>query len=254
MKERIFRFKQFSVSHLHSAMKVGVDGVLIGAWASCKGSRMLDVGCGCGLISLMLAQRNKNAIVAGIDIDCPSVKEAETNVNNSDWSDRIIILKRSFDEFVLACINNKNNFDLIVSNPPFYDCGLVSPTTPRELSRHQATLSPILLIKEGVKILENGGKLALIAPSDMDTQLINEADCSDLLVHRICYVRNHPHAQEKRVMIEFVKGTKPDLKKNPFCKNICEGIEKKEHLTLFDPDGQPTEAYRNLCKAFYLKF
>ncbi len=82
-KERLFRFKQFNVRHSRSAMKVGVDGVLLGAWTSCAGERVLDVGCGCGLISLMIAQRFPQAIVEAIDIDHPSVEEAVENVFDS---------------------------------------------------------------------------------------------------------------------------------------------------------------------------
>ena len=90
MRERLFRFKQFSVCHQNSAMKIGVDAVLLGAWIDVNNcNTFLDVGCGCGVISLMIAQRSQNAIISGIDIDKLSVEESVYNAINTEWSDRL---------------------------------------------------------------------------------------------------------------------------------------------------------------------
>lgn len=267
MKERLFRFKQFSVCHQRSAMKVGVDGVLIGAWASCAGSRILDVGCGCGLISLILAQRNPSAYVTGIDIDPPSIEEARENVNNSPWSDRINIIEMSFEK--LCNVDEMPKFDALVSNPPFFKSGINSPLTPREVSRHQASLSPFSLISVGSRLLKPGGRLSLIAPAEMSINLIENAKFSGLSLQRICYVRDNEAAPRKRVMLEF-QTSLPQEKyfshqsdnKIPkdFEKNMSIGRKEKEvslmngELTLFEKPGLPTDAYRFLCGDFYLRF
>ncbi len=276
MKERLFRFKQFSVSHVRSAMKVGVDGVLIGAWASCGGGRLLDIGCGCGLISLMLAQRNPEANVIGIDIDSFSVEEAKQNVEKSPWGGRISILRKSFAEFSKEFKERKKRetFDAIVSNPPFYDAGVADPSTPREKSRHQGSLSPLSLIEEGAQMLSEGGTLALIAPAEMAPVLTEKGLAVHLLIRRVCYVKDNPSAQVKRVMIEFERRDKGNgcfyNEGNGGCnegnggnplnetfesdRSLLEEPFEAEQLTLFQNPGQPTEEYRRLCKNFYLKF
>ena len=111
----VFKFKEFSIIQEDSAMKVGTDGVLLGAWASCENQNtILDVGCGTGLITLMLAQRNNNSSITGIDIDKAASNEAQLNTNNSDWEERITIKNSSLQDFYY-----KEKFDLIVSNPPY---------------------------------------------------------------------------------------------------------------------------------------
>lgn len=241
MKERLFRFKRFSVKHDRSAMKVGVDGVLIGAWVSSEGIQMLDVGTGCGLIALMLAQRNEKAMIEAIDIDTASVAEAMENVSLSSWSDRISVYNMSFDEWL--CQSPEKKYDLIVSNPPFFDSGIIKPTTTRELARHQGTLSPKRLICQGAQLLKPDGRLALIAPVEMKEGLLTAGKDSGLIPLRICFVRNKEYAKEKRVMIEFLNGEG---------SNRIEPVE--ELLILFGPSGDPTQKYRDLCKDFYLKF
>ena len=112
----VFRFKKFSIIQEKSAMKVGTDAVLLGSWASCKkANNILDVGCGTGIIALMLAQRNLNSNITGIDIDEITAKEAQLNINNSDWKERVKIKHISLQNFV-----SKKKFDLIVSNQPFF--------------------------------------------------------------------------------------------------------------------------------------
>ncbi len=246
MKERIFRFKQFSVSHLQSAMKVGVDGVLIGAWATCTGRRVLDVGCGCGLIALMIAQRAPEALITAIDIDSPSVEEAKGNVSASAWNDRIVVEERSFADLLLD--KETGPYDLIVSNPPFFDSGVNNPLSRREISRHQGSLSPRILLTEGKKLLSSGGKIALIAPSDLTQTLKAVGVEHDLIAERICFVRDNISSVVKRVMMEFKVMSNPD-------EYNGEEIEPElNHLILFNAQGQPTPEYITLCKDFYLKF
>lgn len=250
MKERLFRFKKFSVSHDRSAMKVGVDGVLIGAWTNCEGERLLDVGTGCGLIALMLAQRNSQASIKGIDVDSDSVEEALENVERSPWKDRIAIELQSFEDLCMA--SNEELYDLIVSNPPFYDAGVKAPLTPREKSRHQSDLSPKVLIKMAPRLLVPGGRLALIAPAEQEEALRTISIESDMVLQRICYVKNNEASSEKRVMMEFVfnpvRGAVQCRVKGDLPKS------EEDHLVMFDLLGAPTEAYHRLCEAFYLRF
>lgn len=241
MKERLFRFKKFSVKHEKSAMKVGVDGVLIGAWASPEGIEMLDVGTGCGLIALMLAQRNVMARIDAIDIDTASVEEAIENVTSSPWADRINVYTCSFDK--LDSLDIAKKYDLIVSNPPFFDSGIDKPSTSREKARHQGELSPKILVSKGRRLLNSGGRLALISPIEMKDPLLTAGEESGLSPRRICYIKDNVNSKTKRVMIEY---------------SIEEGSEKElpeeEMLIMFDLSGNPTQKYRNLCKDFYLRF
>ncbi|MDE5883107.1 MAG: methyltransferase [Muribaculaceae bacterium] len=255
MKERLFKFKEFSVKHARSAMKVGVDGVLIGAWATSNGEHILDVGTGCGLIALMLAQRNSQALIDGIDIDPNSVEEAKENVEMSPWNDRIRIDRISFDEVCrskMICrnkneegdVNNENLYDLIVSNPPFYDSGVKDPSTPRERSRHQGDLSPESLIVNSCRLLRPKGRLALIAPAEKGEALFQCARSANMIPHRVCYVRDHSTSPEKRIMIEMV-----------YCQDMEAPITfQEEHLVMYELTGEPTLRYRTLCKPFYLRF
>lgn len=255
MKERLFKFKEFSVKHARSAMKVGVDGVLIGAWVTSNGEHILDVGTGCGLIALMLAQRNNQALIDGIDIDLNSVEEARENVEMSPWNDRIKIDRTSFDELCRSkgicrfrtekgCQNKGTPYDLIVSNPPFYDSGVKDPSTPRERSRHQGDLSPESLIVNSCRLLRPGGRLALIAPVEKGESLLQSAPAAEMTPHRLCYVRDHSMSPEKRIMMEMV-----------YCPDRDASINfKEEHLVMYELTGEPTSLYRTLCKPFYLRF
>ena len=123
MRETIFKFKQFTVKNKNSAMKVGTDGVLIGAWttASDQCIDILDIGAGTGLVSLMMAQRNPNANIIGVEIDENSYVEACDNVSNSPWKDRVDVIMDDFNSF--AELSNLK-YDVILSNPPFFDNGI----------------------------------------------------------------------------------------------------------------------------------
>ena len=238
MRERIFRFKQFSVAHSRSAMKVGVDGVLIGAWATPAEGHILDVGTGCGMIALMMAQRSPQAMITGIDIHADSVEEARENVESNGMQGRIDIQLQSFDDIP----DEDSGYDLIVSNPPFFDSGVKNPATPREQARHTATLTPESLLINGVRLLNPMGRISLIATSDAEERLLSVGREVGLAACRITHVRDHADAKVKRVMMEFAREGDKAID--------CERGE----LVMFGEDGEPTYEYRQLCKDFYLKF
>lgn len=240
-----FKFKQFSVSHHRSSMKVGVDGVLIGCWTEVSGvNSILDVGTGCGLIALILCQRCPEAKVMGIDIDSSSVQEALENVRNSLWSDRVNIICGD----VSTDLNweQYGKFDLIISNPPFFDSGVTTIVTPRERARHQGSLSPSSLLSTALPLLSREGMLAMVVPAEMSSSLEEEAHSLGYTLIRKCLVRGHEGAPYKRSLLQWCLSS-----------DKSESVAEKyslEHLTLESSLNVPTEQYRKLCKDFYLKF
>ncbi len=243
MKERLFRFKRFNVSHARSSMPIGVDGVLIGAWASSRGGRVLDVGTGCGVIALMLAQRDGQAVIRGIDVDLPSVEEASMNFINSPWRERLSVDCVSFCD-----LDETETYDLIVSNPPFYDAGMKDLDTARKRARHSGELSPESLVCSSESVLSQEGVLSMIVPAETFHPLVSLAADNGLTFARGCFVRDHHGSPEKRVMLEFVKNVPTDL-------NFSVDSEPAiQHLTMFESNGEPTPEYRRLCGQFYLKF
>lgn len=243
MKERLFRFKRFNVSHARSSMPIGVDGVLIGAWAYAKGGRVLDVGTGCGVIALMMAQRDGQAIIRGIDIDVPSVEEASVNFDNSPWHERL-----SADCVSFCDLDGTEAYDLIVSNPPFYNAGMKDLDTARKRARHSGELSPEILVCGASAVLVPGGVLSMIVPAEAFEPLVSLSEDNGLTLSRGCFVRDHYGSPEKRVMLEFEK------ERSAPSDNASSRKVEMEHLAMFDLDGQPTPEYRLLCGQFYLKF
>ncbi|MCL1849891.1 MAG: methyltransferase, partial [Bacteroidetes bacterium] len=158
----MFRFKQFSVSHSESTMKVGTDAVLLGAWMpvpeNCK--TVLDIGSGCGVISLMLAQRT-DAKIIGVDIDEKSVKEAQRNAEISPWKDDVQFIHENIVDFAQK---TTQKFDMIVSNPPFFENSLKSPEISKNISKHNVTLSLNELIDAVEIFLSENGRFGVILP------------------------------------------------------------------------------------------
>ncbi|MDE7350414.1 MAG: methyltransferase [Muribaculaceae bacterium] len=240
-----FRFKQFAVSHHRSSMKVGVDGVLIGCWSDTEGAkRILDVGTGCGLISLIIAQRNSEAIIDAIDIDESSIDEALENFKASPWKNRLRVELCSYSKASNLIKDSDLGYDLIVSNPPYFDSGVTETVTAREKARHQGELSPFALLKDAKDLLNDDGTVAMVIPSEISDSLEKEAENIGYFLQRKCLVRGHIDAPYKRVLLQFEKRAEGKTEEYP----------DMEFLTLEISPGVPTEDYRNLCKDFYLKF
>lgn len=234
-----FRFKHFGVSHSRSAMKVGVDGVLLGAWCSVgKGARALDVGTGCGVIALMLAQRGVEHIV-GIDIDYSSVEEATLNFRRSAWASSLEALNEDFIAYCTKCGSEGIKFDVVVSNPPYFDSGVDYTQSRRMSARHDGALSPLVIINNAKSLLYPGGIISMILPSEREKEIVDRIEANGLALRRIHYVSGHANAPVKRILIEC--GEK-----------VC--TAETGHLILEESPGVPTEAYRAICKDFYLKF
>ena len=231
----MFRFKQFTVRQQRSAMKVGTDGVLIGAWASVRDAdrTILDIGTGTGLIALMMAQRNPEAEIVAVEIDSESAEQARENVAESPWGERIRVERCAVQEFVA-----EQTFDLIVSNPPYFVDSLKSPDGGRSMARHTDTLSFAELMRAAERLLAPDGRFAVIVPSEAALSVIA---AGNLHLVRRCDVRTKPAAAPKRVMLEF--------------SPRFEGAALREELTIGDgTNGGYSPEYVALTREFYLKF
>lgn len=217
-------------------MKIGVDGVLLGAWADVVGKkRILDVGTGCGVIALMCAQRNAEARVTAIDTDPPSIGEAALNFKDSPWPERLEALLEDYNTFPLT------GFDLIISNPPYFDSGIDNPESPRLKARHQGALSPKTIVEKASRLLNPGGTIAMVFPAEILDRFREDISSTGFGITRICRVRGHAQAPVKRVLVELA--------------SLSEERELvEENLTLEERPGEPTEEYRTLCRDFYLYF
>ncbi|MBD5359202.1 MAG: methyltransferase [Bacteroides sp.] len=197
MDRQVFRFKRFAVSHSASAMKVGTDGVTLGAWARCSG-RVLDVGAGCGLIGLMAAQRGAE-MVDMVELDPAAADEAEGNVARSPWVDRIKVYCADFLEFNPEC-----QYDNIISNPPFFATGELAPDPARAAARHQGDLTPQAFMAKAVKLLAPGGAVSVIIPADLRSDWQFAAELVGLRLSRSVGLFTRLRAlAPRRVLLEF---------------------------------------------------
>ena len=197
-----FRFKQFTIQQEHAAMKVGTDGVLLGAWASLPGpgSRVLDVGTGTGLIALMLAQRNKDMVVDALEIDPSSARQANENFKNSPWKERIHCIQSSFKEYSSQC---KRRYVLIICNPPYFSGSSKTPSKEKNLARHDDSLSLEDLLRGSVSLMKNTAIISLILPVQKEKKAIELITEHNLYCNRLTKVKPAPGKSRKRVLMEF---------------------------------------------------
>lgn len=238
-----FRFQQFTVWHDKCAMKVGTDGVLLGAWAPLpkhNNVRALDIGTGSGLIALMLAQRlaqaGKTFQVQGIDINYPAAQQAIQNFHLSPWSDHLTCTPCALQDFQAAM-----PYQLIVSNPPYFKASLKNPNQAKATARHTDSLSYEQLLHCATALLSDDGILSLILPAEAETEILNIAAWEGLLPTRITRVQPKPKKPAKRVMIAFqrtlVVGPVPP---------------RTSTLNIESATSPRSEEYARLTKDFYL--
>ena len=227
-----FRFKQFAVEQDDVAMKVGTDGVLLGAWVDTRGAdRILDIGTGTGVIALMMAQRSAAQTIVGVDIDAVATARANSNFSISPWSDRLVTYNMPVQQY------EGEKFDLIVSNPPYFTDSLLCPDSRRTLARHTTELSLTQLDDAVQRLLADGGRFALILPAE---QMERYIALSALTVVRRCDVYSYPGGEVKRVMAELSRGAQMAAQ----TQSIAIYTEKRDY----------SAEYRELTKDFYLKF
>lgn len=234
-----FQFKQFSIQQDRCAMKVGTDGVLLGAWAPIdhKPYSVLDIGAGTGLIALMLAQRSQAEQIDAIEIDENAFEQCVDNFENSPWNDRLFCFHASLDDFMEDLEDEA--YDLIVSNPPFYSEDFKTDNESRDLARFQDALPFEDLVEAASVLLSETGVLAVIVPYKEEARFIALAKEYDLFPLRITRVKGTPTAEIKRSLLAF---SFTEIADSPINELI---IETARH--------QYTEDYIALTKDFYLK-
>jgi tRNA1Val (adenine37-N6)-methyltransferase len=197
----VFRFKQFSVNHGSSSMRVGTDAVLLGAWAQVKENEtILEIGTGCGIIALMMAQKSRFSSITAIDIHTESVEEAKFNFKNSTWSERLLATKISLHE--LASQSN-NRFSHIICNPPFFIDSTPAPVLSRHNARHADTLLPEGFFEDASKLLTDQGKVSLIIPDLGSERWLSAASDFKLYLGRKTAVHAYPGKVAERLLLEF---------------------------------------------------
>ena len=236
MSHDFFRFKQFCIHHDRCAMKVGTDGVLLGAWGCVQGKRILDIGTGTGLIALMAAQRNPDAEVLGIDIDEAAVLQAKENVQRSMFKGRCSILKQDVLTF-----EAETPFDAILCNPPFFTEDTLPDNKGRALARNNKSLPFGQLIPKVSSLLAEGGKFSLIIPSWLTTEVISLCLESGLYLERRCQVRTTTKKPPRRTLLMF-----------SFDNSQQTTDDRQQELILMAEDGSRSQQYQDLTKDFYL--
>ena len=252
----IFRFRKFSVDSGDCAMKVGTDAVILGAAVtlpdSCGEIEVLDAGCGSGVIGLMAAQRLEAAgfreyNVTGVEIDTPAAEQAERNFGASPWNAHLKCLNVSMLNFAPVTA-----YDLIVSNPPYYDDSLLPPDSRRSTARHTGgdAFGYPQLLEFASEHLRDGGTLALILPHQELTRLLRLAASYGLRATRLLHVRTTPSKEPSRLVAEFT----PDA-----ASGKAAGLTPVEDfLTIQDASSFPqnknswTDEYLALTGEFYL--
>lgn len=232
------RFKQFSVDDSRCAMKVGTDGILLGAWVSCEGAgKLLDIGTGSGLIALMAAQRcaaggDRRFHITGIDIDADAAAQAAENFAASPWAEQLSALPVSLADFVAE--GHAGEFDVIVCNPPYYITGksIIPAGAQRSAARRDAELSLDDILQASATLLAPDGLLALILPTFREGDLLAAASAAGLRVARRCLVRTTPRKAPSRLLVEMAHEVAGLPAKGNCAAETCLTIGSEEFKTL----------------------
>ncbi|TSA34533.1 MAG: methyltransferase domain-containing protein [Porphyromonadaceae bacterium] len=236
MSNEWFQFRHFLIRQDQSAMKVGTDGVLLGTWADCSNCRaVLDIGTGTGLIALMVAQRNPQALITALEIDPAATKQAKENIQASSWSNRIDVVQADFRTWKPA---SDQKFDLIVCNPPFFTRSLKNPDFQKATARHDDELPLAGLIPKSAGFLKPEGKLALILPVSRIQEAMAMVDENGLYLFRRMDIRGNINAPVKRVLLEWGRENRV--------------TEISELVIETGIRGIYSEEYRRLTGEFYL--
>ena len=235
----MFQFKQFSINQDRCAMKVGTDGVLLGAWAPINHNpfSILDVGAGTGIIALMLAQRTNAEQIDALEIDEEAYEHAVENFENLPWGDRLFCFHAGLDEFIEE---PEDEYDLIVSNPPFYAEDYKTENEQRDLARFQDAMPFEELVEAADLLLSENGIFALILPFKEEEKFIALAKESELYPLKITRVKGNPASAVKRSLLAFSRNENSEIEIDELV------IEIDRHVY--------TPEYIELTKEFYLKF
>ena len=229
-----FNFKQFSIEQERCSMKVGTDGVLLGAWFPVDaGCSVLDIGTGTGLIAIMAAQRGAGRVTA-VEIDADAAEQARANAANSPWADRIMVQHADIADFI-----GEYKYDRIVCNPPYFRDSLRCPDPGRNTARHNDSLSYETLTACAARLLADDGLFCLVLPYDSVGTLAKCAVAQGLEMCLRTDVVTAPGKAPKRSLVAFGR----------HCPTLDAGV-----LEMSGPDGTETPEYISLVKDFYLKY
>ena len=232
-----FTFKQFSVNQDRCAMKIGTDGVLLGVWTPLINNpyNVLDIGAGTGILSLILAQRSNAEQIDAIEIDEDAYEQCVENFEASSWGDKLFCFHAGLDEFV---DEPEDEYDLIISNPPFYTDDYKSATTSRDLARFEDALPFEELIEAAALLLSDNGIFSMIIPYKEEERFVSLCKELDLFPLKITRVKGTPTSEIKRSLLAFCR-----IEQTPLIDELTIEISRHEY----------TPEYIELTKDFYLK-
>ncbi len=232
-----FTFKQFSVNQDRCAMKIGTDGVLLGAWTPLFNNpyNLLDIGAGTGILSLMLAQRSNLEQIDAIEIDEGAYEQCVENFEASPWSDRLFCFHAGLDEFV---DDPEDEYDLIISNPPFYTDTFKSENTQRDIARFEDALPFEELIEAAALLLSDNGIFSVIIPFKEEKKFVAMCEELELFPLKITRVKGTPTAEIKRSLLAFTR-----IQQTPIIDELTVEISRHQY----------TPEYIALTQDFYLK-
>ncbi len=230
----IFRFKRFLICDDDASMKVGTDAVLLGAWTKVESATsILDIGTGCGVIAIMLAQRtNEDTIIDAVELLAPDAKQAQQNVSQSPWPGKVHIFHTDIKTF-----ERKKKYDVIVSNPPYFTNSLLPPGKGRTVARHDSTLTSEILLDSVIRLLKPSGRLSLILPAQESIYFVTKAAQKGLYIIRHTRFFTRASKAQERSLMEFAFDTR-------FCE--------EDSLVLYESGERETSAYKKLTSDFYL--
>ena len=232
-----FTFKQFQVNQDRCAMKIGTDGVLLGAWTPLINNpfNVLDIGAGTGILSLMLAQRSNAEQIDAIEIDEDAYEQCVENFEASPWGDKLFCFHAGLDEFV---DEPEDEYDLIISNPPFYTDDYKSDNSSRDLARFEDALPFEELIEAAALLLSDNGIFSVIIPFKEEERFVSLCKELDLFPLKITRVKGTPTTEIKRSLLAFCK-----MEQTPLIDELVIEISRHNY----------TPEYIELTKDFYLK-
>ncbi|WNJ21572.1 methyltransferase [Pontibacter sp. G13] len=231
----VFRFKEFEIEQDRCAMKIGTDGILLGAWANVSDrKRILDVGTGTGLIALMAAQRNGEASLMGIEPDPDAADQARQNMEGSPWAGRLAVENVRLQDW-----QPDIQYDCILSNPPYFPTGIRSADDRRAAARHMDGLPLQALLRHSERLLDESGMLSLILPIDQRSPLLSLAEADGWKLRRMVEVKPIAHKPPFRILVELGRQV---LKEPDFQELTIQSGGANEY----------SEEFRTLTHPFYL--
>lgn len=233
MSVDIFHYQQFTICQAHAAMKVGTDSDLLGTLGE-GGQRILDVGTGTGVLSLMFAQRYPKAQITAVEIDDNAILDASRNFAESKFADRITLVHKSFQEFA----QESSLFDSIICNPPYFDKSLECPDQSRSRARHSSSLPFDVLARGAYDLLVDGGVFSVCIPPEVLQSFSAECQFAGFSLKCSYEVKSLPHKPPKRYVLVFQKGAVSTPQRFTYCMR--------------NEDHSRSEWYRELMKDFLI--